>query len=132
MAKKTTITYLWHDRKRILGLPISFTKYSMSEDRIFYKVGLLNTRFEEILLYRVLDISLKITLWQRIFGVGSIILKSSDKTLPELMIKNIRHPVEIKEMLHQQVEAMKLRRKMRFGEIVDDANRFEREDGTFE
>ena len=52
MAKKTKITYLWQDRKRILGLPISFTKYSMSEDRIFYKVGLLNTRFEEILLYR--------------------------------------------------------------------------------
>ena len=41
---------VWKDRKRICGLPITFTKYSMSEDRLFLETGLLNTRQEEVRL----------------------------------------------------------------------------------
>ena len=50
---------IWQDRKRILGMPITFTKYSMSEDRLFIKKGFLNLSTDELLLYRVRDISLK-------------------------------------------------------------------------
>ena len=50
------ITYLWKDRKRILGLPITFTRYRLSEDRIFRETGLLNLKEEEVLLYRVRDL----------------------------------------------------------------------------
>ena len=88
---------LWKDRKRILGMPITFTKYSMSEDRLFLEKGLFSIRQEEILLYRVRDISLKITLGQRIFGVGSVLIQSSDKSMPLLELKNIRQPREVKE-----------------------------------
>ena len=82
--------------------------------------GLLNMKFEEILLYRVRDISMKITLGQRIFGVGSILLQSSDKTAPVLEIKNIKNPREVKEMIHEQVEEVKVQRRMRFGEVLED------------
>ena len=132
MVKKNEMTYLWSDRKRRLGLPLSFTKYSMSEDRIFYQTGFLNTKLEEILLYRILDISVHISLWQRIFGVGTIILKASDKTMPELQLKNVKHPIQVKEVIHQQIEAMKLARKMRIGEIVDDSFRYDGESGETE
>ena len=120
MSKKGTVDLLWSDRSRILGLPITFTKYGISEDRIFCEKGLLNMTFEENLLYRVRDNSMKITLGQRIFGVGSILLQSSDKTAPTLEIKNIKHPREVKEMLHLQVEEVKVQRRMRFGEILED------------
>ena len=110
----------WSDRSRIFGLPITFTKYSMSDDRIFCEKGLLNMKFEEILLYRVRDISMKITLGQRIFGVGSILLQSSDKTAPVLEIKNVKNPRQVKEMIHQQVEQVKEQRRMRFGEVLED------------
>lgn len=116
------IKLLWNDRKRILGMPITFTRYSMSQDRLFLEKGLLNMSQEEILLYRVRDISLNISLWQRIFGVGTITVKSSDKTLPELRIENIKLPREIKEKIHTQVEEMKISRRMRVGEIIDDCN----------
>ena len=92
------IEYIWKDRKRILGMPLSFTKYSLSEDRIFLETGLLNMNLEEILLYRVRDISLRISLGQRIFGVGTILLQSSDKSMPVLEIKNIKNPREVKEL----------------------------------
>ena len=116
----TQTQLIWKDRKRILGMPISFTRYSLSEDRIFLETGLLNTHFEEVLLYRIQDISLSISLGQRIFGVGTVTLHSSDRTTPHLALKNIRTPREVKELIHQQVEAMKDTRRMRIGEILDD------------
>lgn len=112
------IEYIWSDRKRILGMPITFTRYSLSDDRLFLETGLLNTKCEEILLYRVRDISLSITLGQRLFGVGTITIQSSDQTLPTLEIKNVKAPRDTKELIHEAVEEMKRSRRMRVGEIL--------------
>ena len=116
------IVYLWKDRKRYLGLPLSFTRYMLSEDRLFVSVGFLNIKDDEILLYRVRDIDTSRTLWQRIFGVGTITVVSSDKTMPTLVLKNVKDPVFVKELIHKQVEEMKIRRRVRFGEIMTDAD----------
>ena len=113
-----TIEYLWKDRKRYFGMPISFTKYALSEDRLFISVGLLNIKDDEILLYRVRDIDTSRSLWQRLFGVGTVTVLSSDKSMPNLVLKNIKDPVHVKELIHTQVEEMKIRRRVRFGEIM--------------
>ncbi|HIX12550.1 MAG TPA: PH domain-containing protein [Candidatus Anaerofilum faecale] len=114
------LEFLWKDRKRVCGLPLTFTRYFLSEDRLFLETGLLNLRQDEILLYRVRDIGLNITLGQRIFGVGSVKVISSDKSLPELVLKNIKQPREVKEMIHRQVEEAKAQRRMRVGELLGD------------
>ena len=113
-----TISYLWQDRKRYFGLPLSFTRYSLSEDRLFVSEGFLTIRDDEILLYRVRDIDTSRSLGQRIFGVGTVTVMSSDKTQPVLQLKNVKDPVFVKELLHKQVEEMKIRRRVRFGEIM--------------
>ncbi len=112
------IQYLWKDRKRYFGLPLSFTRYQLSEDRLFVSVGFLNIKDDEILLYRVRDIDTSRTLWQRLFGVGTITVMSSDKTMPTLELKNVKDPVFVKELIHKQVEEMKIKRRVRFGEIM--------------
>ena len=109
---------LWSDRKRYFGLPISFTKYEVSEDRLFMTTGFLNLKYEEILLYRVRDLELSRSFGQRLFGVGTIKVCSSDKTHPELYIQSVKDPAAVKELIHQQVEDMKIRRRVRFGEIA--------------
>ena len=113
-----TIEYLWKDRKRYFGMPISFTRYALSEDRLFVSVGLLSIKDDEVLLYRVRDIDTVRTLWQRLFGVGTITVMSSDKSMPTLVLKNVKDPVMVKELLHTQVEEMKIRRRVRVGEIM--------------
>ena len=113
-----TIEYLWKDRKRYFGLPLSFTRYALSEDRLFQSIGFLNIRDEEILLYRIRDINTTRTLWQRLFGVGTVTVVSSDKSMPVLVLKNIKDPTMVKELLHRQVEEMKIRRRVRVGEIM--------------
>ena len=113
-----SIEYLWKDRKRYFGLPLSFTRYSLSEDRLFVSEGFLNLKDDEVLLYRVRDIDTRRSLWQRIFGVGTVTVVSSDKTMPNLVLKNIKDPVMVKELIHKQVEEMKVQRRVRFGEIM--------------
>ena len=110
--------YIWKDRKRLLGMPLSFTRYAINEDRLFNITGFLTTKYEEVLLYRIQDISLSISLWQMLFGVGTIRIVSSDKTMPTIVLKNIKRPKHVKELLHKQVEEMKIRRHVRLGEII--------------
>ena len=112
------IECLWKDRKRHLGLPLSFTRYSLSDDRLFVSEGFLNIKDDEVLLYRVRDIDTNRSLWQRIFGVGTVTVMSSDKTMPTLVLKNIKDPLFVKELIHKQVEEMKIQRRVRFGEIM--------------
>ena len=114
--------YIWKDRKRFLGMPLSFTRYALSEDRLFLSVGFFSVRDEEILLYRVRDISIKRTLWQRMFGVGTVNIRSSDKSTPEVFLKNIKKPLEFKELLHCNVEECKMRRRLRISEMSADFN----------
>ena len=118
----STVEVLWKDRRRRLGLPLSFTKYRLTEDRIFCETGLLNTHEEEILLYRVRDLELRMSLGQRIFGVGSVVVHSSDKTMPTLELRNIKRPREVKEQLFRQVEECKDKRRMRTMEFVGGDN----------
>lgn len=119
---------LWKDRKRHLGLPISFTKYSLSggeAPRIFRETGLFNLKEEEVLLYRVRDITLTRSFFQRIFGVGTVSLHSSDKTTPTLDLVNISKSKDVKELIFSKVEQAKANRRMRTTELLDDPEGFE-------
>ena len=115
---KFGVEIIWKDRKRWLGMPLSFTRYSLSEDRLFLSVGFLSIKDDEVLLYRIRDITTTRTLWQRLFGVGTVSVVSSDKTMPTLQLKNIKRPIAVKELLHKQVEEMKIRRRVRVGEVM--------------
>ena len=112
------IQYLWKDRKRFLGMPLSFTRYRLSDDRLFCEKGFLNIKADEVLLYRVRDLQLNMSLAQRIFGVGTICVVSSDKSVPHLGLQNVKHPREVKELIHQNVEAAKDKRRMCTTEIM--------------
>ena len=113
-----SIEYLWKDRKRHFGLPLSFTRYRLSGDRLFCETGFFNIKSDEVLLYRVRDLQLNMSLGQRIFGVGTVCVVSSDKSIPHLDLKNVKSPREVKELIHRHVEAAKDKRRMRTTELV--------------
>ena len=96
---------VWKARKRnFLGLPWTFTVYGISEDRLFVKTGILNTHEDEVRLYRVTDISLRRGLWQRIMGMGTIQIFSSDKSMGDFQLINIKKCEEVKELISGMIE----------------------------
>ena len=112
------IIIFWSDRKRYFGLPISFTKYSLSVERVFVTKGLLKTSYEQTMLYRVVDVKCSITLWQRFFGVGTVTILSNDKSAPEVVMSNIQNPLHVKEMVHQLVEAIRQKKDIKPTEFL--------------
>ena len=91
---------IWKARKRnFLGLPRTFTIYGFSEDRLYIKTGVLNTREDEVRLYRITDIGLTRSLWQRIMGMGSIQIFSSDQSMGDFCLVNVMFCVYVKVQL---------------------------------
>ncbi|MBR3304845.1 MAG: PH domain-containing protein [Clostridia bacterium] len=114
----TTIV-LWSDKKRtIFGLPLSFTRYTLTEDKLLISFGFLNKREEEIRLYRISDVTLRRTFGERILGLGTIHCCSSDPTTPEFNIVRIKNSQKVKELLSDRAEHerdARLERMGRFG-----------------
>ncbi|MGN0550747.1 MAG: PH domain-containing protein [Acutalibacteraceae bacterium] len=110
------------ERKRWLffALPLTFTKYTLTNRKLILNQGLLTSTEDEILLYRILDLTLSRNLIQKIFGLGTIIVEAQDKTDSILVIKNIKNSRQFKENLSRLVEQEKLRLRMRRGEIIND------------
>ncbi len=119
---------LWRARKRIwCGLPWTFTVYSFDEERIFVDTGFFTKRQDEIRMYRVLDISVTRTFGQRIFGMGTIHLKTSDKTMGDFDIVNIKKVMDIKMQLSDLIETNREKKRVVSREFMtgNDADDFE-------
>ena len=99
------INTIWKARKRnFLGLPWTFTIYGFSDDRLYVKTGVLNTREDEVRLYRITDIGLTRSLWQRIMGMGTIQIYSSDQSMGDFKLVNVKYSENVKEQLSQLIE----------------------------
>lgn len=111
---------IWTDKKRtFLGLPLSFTTYELDEERLFIRTGILTRIEDEIRLYRIIDITLKQTLWQRIFGVGTIHCCSSDSSQKEFDIISVKNPREVREQLSQMVEEQREKKRVYSREFMN-------------
>ena len=95
----------WKDRKRYLGMPLSFTKYRLEKNRLFVSKGLFTTVEDELVMYRVLDVRLKRTFMDKLCGVGTVILYTADETNKELKLEKIRTSKEIRDLISEIAES---------------------------
>ncbi|MBR4932925.1 MAG: PH domain-containing protein [Clostridia bacterium] len=117
MSEKNVV---WSDRKRwLFGLPWSFTRYRLYDDKLVIDTGFFNRKEDEIRLYRILDISLNRTFGERLFGLGTIHCCSGDKTSPEFDIKRIKCSRQVKELLSDMIEEEREKRRVGAREFMD-------------
>ncbi len=114
----------WKDRKRWCGLPLSFTRYYIIEKegkwiKLFCETGFLTSHFEEVQLYRIEDFTINQTLTNKIWGVGSIIVKSNDKSNPTLNIKRVAKPYYVYDLISSLVARDRKDRNFRWSEFQD-------------
>ncbi len=99
------IVSIWEDRKRTLfGLPLSFTKYILTEKKLITRKGFLNVTEDEIELYRVVDKSLRLPFGQRLFGCGTVVINCRDTDTPVKEVTSIKKPREFMALLEKQVD----------------------------
>ncbi len=103
----------FEERKRwgFFGLPFTFTVYKIYDNDIQVVSGLLTSKENDCYMYRVSDVELTMTLFQRMFGLGTVHCFTSDVTDKNLVLTNIRNAREIKDFIYQAAEESKRRRR---------------------
>lgn len=101
------------ERKRwvFLGLPFTFTKYTIKEDMITIQSGLLKTIENDCYMYKVQDVQYTATLFEKMFKLGTIICHTGDTTHPLLVLEHIRNAKVVKEFLLRQSEEARMKRR---------------------
>lgn len=112
---------LWKDKKRTLfGLPLSFTKYVLTEEKLLITTGALSTHEEEIRLYRILDFTVHKSLFDRIFNLGTIEIHTADRSTPTFLLAGVKDPNKVKEIISNKVEEERRKRNVTTREFFSD------------
>lgn len=122
--KKTDINYIWTDKKRtILGLPLSFTRYFITETKLITRKGFLNIEEDELELYRVTDKKLLMPFGQRIFKCGTVSMHAKDIDTPIKNIISVKNPRFVIELLDKHINLNRDKYNIRGRDMIgsDDA-----------
>mgnify|MGYP004462189719 FL=1 len=106
-------TVAFRERKRILffGLPFTFTVYTVSNVVVTVDTGFLNREENDCYMYKIQDVTLKRSLAERMFGLGTVVCYTGDVTSPQLVLSHVKHAREIKEYLLDESEQARLKRR---------------------
>ncbi len=101
---------IWIALAMLLGVRKLGVHYELSSQRFIHKVGILSRRTDRIELIDIDDVSYVQGIIQRVLGVGSIKISSSDRSHPELTMIGIDQVEKIADMID---DARRLERRRR-------------------
>lgn len=101
------------ERKRwaFLGLPFTFTVYTIREDLITVQEGFFNRKENDCYMYKVQDVELVRSLGERIFGLGTVKCYTGDTTDKELVISHVKNAKAIKDFILEVSEEARMKRR---------------------
>ncbi len=113
----------------LIPIPIAIWKYfnlrnmsfTLTTQRIKTEEGVLAKRYDQVELYRVKDAVLTRSLVQRILGLGTIRMITSDPSMPELIVPSISDSENVRELIRQNVERMRRLRGVRELDVADES-----------
>jgi len=108
LSKNKDINYIWTDKKRtFLGLPLSFTRYYLTETKLIVRTGFFNITEDEVELYKITDKKLLRPFGQRLCGCGTIIIYSKDVSAPELEIHSVKKVRNVLNMIDENLNKVR-------------------------
>ena len=111
--------YIEKKRSLFFGLPWTFTTYKITEELITITTGVLHKQEDDAYMYKIVDVSLESTLWERILGLSTIHCLGGDVTHPDLPLRHIKHGKEIKNFIFSQSEKERLKRRTLNTQSID-------------
>ncbi|MED9890927.1 PH domain-containing protein [Ruminococcus champanellensis] len=123
MAKEE-IQYVWSDKKRTLfGLPLSFTRYFLTETKFITRKGFLSLEEDELELYKVVDKKMQLSLGQRLFGCGTIVLYVKDTDTPVKEVLSVKAPRRVAQLIDKYVDQQRDRFHIRGRDMMGATHR---------
>lgn len=87
--------------------------YTLTDQRLLVKSGIIVKRIDTLELYRVMDLQVHGTLLQTAFGRGRITLHSTDASTPTLLINAVPDPADVSHLIRDAVEACRTAKGVR-------------------
>ncbi|WMJ87721.1 PH domain-containing protein [Anaerocolumna sp. MB42-C2] len=103
--------YIEKKRTRFLALPICFTTYTISDEKITITSGFLSITVDDAFMYKVQDVKLTKSFMERIFKLGTVTCYTGDTTHPELKLLHIKNANQIKDFLMNASEEARRKRR---------------------
>ena len=123
MAKEE-IQYVWSDKKRTLfGLPLSFTRYFLTETKFITRKGFLSLEEDELELYKVVDKKMQLPFGQRLFGCGTIVLYVKDTDTPVKEVLSVNDPRRVAQLIDKYVDQQRDRYHIRGRDMMGATHR---------
>lgn len=98
-------------RTKWFGLPVCFTTYTVDEEKINIRKGLLNISEDDAYMYKIQDVKLIRSMIERMFGLGTVICYTGDTTDPVLKLIHIKNSKEMKEYILKTSEEARIKRR---------------------
>ena len=121
---KDSVKYRARKRWGFLGLPWTFTVYNVGDDLLTVDTGFFRREENDCYMYKIQDAKLTRSLGQRMFGLGTVTCFTGDTTDKQLVLKNIKQSMEIKDYIIKASEQARLRRRtvnmQNIGADIDD------------
>ena len=101
------------ERKRWLffGLPWTFTKYLLMDEILTVQKGFFNTVINDCYMYKIVDVQLEKSLFEKMLGLGTVVCYTSDTTDKVLKIVHVRKSEQIKNFILEKSEKMRMKRR---------------------
>lgn len=101
------------ERKRwlFLGLPFTFTKYTIREDMITIDTGFFKTVENDCYMYKVQDVQHSASLAEKLFRLGTVTCFTGDTTHPQLVLEHIKNSKAVKDFILEESEQARLKRR---------------------
>ncbi len=101
------------ERKRwlFLGLPFTFTKYTIKEDMLTVDTGFFKTVENDCYMYKVQDVELSASLIEKMFRLGTVKCFTGDTTNPILLITHVKNARQIKDFILDASEKARMKRR---------------------
>ncbi|MBB80932.1 MAG: hypothetical protein CMN02_08065 [Roseibacillus sp.] len=94
-------------------LTVRCHRFEISTERLKIFEGVLNRTVNEVELYRVKDTQIQQPILYRLFGLGHVILETSDRSHPRATLNAIKNPREVGEILRREVESLRDKKRVR-------------------
>lgn len=78
---------------------LKMTYYEVTPDRVEWSRGILDRRVDNIDMYRVIDLKMRRSVFDCIFGIGTIGLITTDKTDPKFEFEKVAQPRKLYDVV---------------------------------
>ncbi|MBL6456215.1 PH domain-containing protein [Belnapia sp. T6] len=88
----------------LLGLPfLGRQRITITDERLIIEAGFLTKRRDDIEVFRIRDVVSTQSLWQRLLGIGDIVVKAVEGRGPEevQLLKGVPDPVGVSEAIRR-------------------------------